>query len=1067
MKLTATNLSIGLAICIFASSGGASNPAMALEPSLPIAERCREMVALYDAIPANETFVTALVHRESDDTVIGAACGKRQISLFRYDPRTSEVLLLDAVSALWWNDPVIALGPTGDIFLGAACVWDKQFTFERNRERPATPDAKYSRRGAVPDPSEVNENAKGMAIRHYAATGQLLGEYRLPESLSKDGAGALMATADGKNLIGLSAPGGHLFTIDLSQGEAADRGEVVPFATHQQIRRIGKAFMEGADGTVYFGGSRTDKRGEAQEDELMGLILAYDPATGKVSTLDAHLPAVTGRHRFAAIDAVVRLDDGSYLGGTNEGYLFRFDPRTEVLEAYGKPLRQQHILGLGQSTDGLVYGAGGESGGMPRLFAFDPVLRQLHLGMPPTGNTPAETRGTFGDLGALVTTRDGTLVCGEDERRGYLLVYRPRPRDLTWGEALYGEEEFADCARDRFIDLNADTKGFQLAPTYLISDVMSRSSKIEEDLSAGVHAEKQFNLHSRCRAVQILMYGGGGTEAMPMNVIVNKHRLKHIQDADVMLTGGWDRMTIPGEYLVVGKNQVEFSLSGWLTVDTDSPQGNSSKTMTGGDAWRSDILGPNHDLMGEYAVRFRVHGHPASGVVTSPPIDLAQLLTSTDNDEKLGVPPVTTIRDLRLRKVTDEPANTAVRFDVRSGSTPDYVPVKWSTWYPVAAIGDLRKQRFFQWRATLTSSDMNSTPRLESVSLEVGGELSGENRGRIEIVTPPDNAIAVSSYPFRYADPHHPRMRHLREKYHLDDVVSAGKTDLEKFALLRQWVREQWEGWDMGKYDYCPQWDALEVLELAPSYLGLGMCTHYAMVFVQCASSLGYNARSVILDHHCVAEAWSDEAGKWTLQDVGLIANVTTAMQFNRIDTQEPQNALEIHNRYLEGHADDVAVIGEPKMSSKEFWNRYLGLYSRFGIPFRNDHLHEPSPQELEHGQTEYHWDGYLWWTDSLDPKFPEYSYQTRRPEDFYWTLNKTLIDLQDTVLPGELSVRLHGPIPNLETFMIQDGADGWKECEREFAWKLRTGRNLLQAKAVNSMGIEGPVNTVEIQYAP
>ena len=121
----------------------------------------------------------------------------------------------------------------------------------------------------------------------------------------------------------------------------------------------------------------------------------------------------------------------------------------------------------------------------------------------------------------------------------------------------------------------------------------------------------------------------------------------------------------------------------------------------------------------------------------------------------------------------------------------------------------------------------------------------------------------------------------------------------------------------------------------------------------------------------------------------------------------------------------------------------------------------------MEHGQSQYHWDGFLWWTDSLDPKFPEYSYQTQRPEDFYWTLNKTLIDVQDTDSPGELSIRLHGPIPNLRTFMIEDGSGGWKESEREFTWKLRDGKNRLQAKAVNSMGIEGPVNKVEIQYTP
>ena len=35
------------------------------------------------------------------------------------------------------------------------------------------------------------------------------------------------------------------------------------------------------------------------------------------------------------------------------------------------------------------------------------------------------------------------------------------------------------------------------------------------------------------------------------------------------------------------------------------------------------------------------------------------------------------------------------------------------------------------------------------------------------------------------------------------------------------------------------------------------MYTHYSAVFVGCASALGWDARSVVIDHHCIAEIWS------------------------------------------------------------------------------------------------------------------------------------------------------------------------------------------------------------------
>ena len=52
------------------------SPSWAVEPVLDIDKACVEMVPLYEAIPANETYVTSLVRRDSDGAIFGAACGK-------------------------------------------------------------------------------------------------------------------------------------------------------------------------------------------------------------------------------------------------------------------------------------------------------------------------------------------------------------------------------------------------------------------------------------------------------------------------------------------------------------------------------------------------------------------------------------------------------------------------------------------------------------------------------------------------------------------------------------------------------------------------------------------------------------------------------------------------------------------------------------------------------------------------------------------------------------------------------------------------------------------------------
>jgi len=624
-------------------------------------------------------------------------------------------------------------------------------------------------------------------------------------------------------------------------------------------------------------------------------------------------------------------------------------------------------------------------------------------------------------------------------------------------------EGFRECTRDRFVEFATREQALQLAPTYLMSDNMARSSKIVDELEEGQSAKKTFDLYSPCREVEVLFYAGWNKHASPTLVEVNGNALTHTRDESKMLTGGWDRFMVPGRYLHKGRNEIVFHGPCSLWVDADAPAGHSAKRLEPDGYWKNEALGSNDDLEGEYVIRIRVRGYPEKGTLTSPIVDVGKILLE---GEDRSVSPAVEMSGLHLSAKSQKPPGTSIRFEIRAGSTPDGHPGNWTPWFPVSDPGKISNQRFIQWRATLETGNMNRTPRLEEVTLKGKGKTVGANRGHLKALVAPDNEVARSSYEFTYADPHHPRMRHLREKYNLEKIAEPGKNDAEKMFLISQWVREQWEGWDMGKYDYCPQWDALEVLELAPAGLGLGMCTHYAATFVQCAAALGYTARSVIVDHHCLAEAWSDHYGKWVFVDTGLVAKVPKAFMYKAGDGT-PVNALELHDRYLKGSAADIRVVPDPPFSQEEWWKRYLNLYCRFGIPLRNDHLYNPLPQELEHGHAQYHWDGYLWWTDELDPRYPEYSLLANRPEDFYWTLNKTLVHVRDTGQAGVLEVCLHGPIPNLDHFLIRKDRGDWIQCEKRFDWNLVAGKNEIEARAVNTMGIECPVNRIVLEYAP
>ena len=295
------------------------------EPTLDLERESARMVPLFEALPVNESMVTAMVRRQRDGLIIGATCGKKEICLFSFDPSSTAVKKLDCFEALWWDEPRLALGPKGDIYLGARRAYDKQFFFERLRQRPHTPGT-FRRRDSVPPPHLMDPTAPSMPIRHYSPAGRLLAEIALPEFPEPDGVGALAVDATGQVLCGLTAPGGRLFTVALSSGLQKDYGEVVPLPQHHHTRPISRVLLAADNGKIYLSGTSTG----ANSDDDMGRILELDPLAGVLKPLDAKLPAVVGRRRFAAIDAAVKLDDGSFFAGTTDGYLFRFAPKSRI-----------------------------------------------------------------------------------------------------------------------------------------------------------------------------------------------------------------------------------------------------------------------------------------------------------------------------------------------------------------------------------------------------------------------------------------------------------------------------------------------------------------------------------------------------------------------------------------------------------------------------------------------------------------------------------------------------------------------------------------------------------------
>ena len=360
------------------------------------------------------------------------------------------------------------------------------------------------------------------------------------------------------------------------------------------------------------------------------------------------------------------------------------------------------------------------------------------------------------------------------------------------------------------------------------------------------------------------------------------------------------------------------------------------------------------------------------------------------------------------------------------------------------------------------------------------------------------------SFPFAYQEPS-AKLARLRQRYELDKVIAAGKTEMEQLVLLRHWVRNQWHtGWEGSPAAWVPPWDAVTILGSAERPDCFTMCTHYSAVFTQCCLALGWTARHCILDHHCVSEVYVNQHRKWVMLDTGNSKpRPDCSLHFERAGV--PLSALELHAAVRDGATTDLTVCftpphlmaavadlcrpappykgkadpgpyPRPETIPAADLSKYpvcgLEQYRRYALPARNTYLSSPFPGELQQGYTPYFYDGYRWVGDSPDnpARSPEYSrhLDPARPHDVDWQLNWTRTHLETTPTPGELRVTLETRTPNLARLEARRGGDtAWKPTPAAYVWKLSPGRNELTVRGVNRFDRPGHEGRVEVEWAP
>jgi hypothetical protein len=638
-------------------------------------------------------------------------------------------------------------------------------------------------------------------------------------------------------------------------------------------------------------------------------------------------------------------------------------------------------------------------------------------------------------------------------------------------------------------DREKDT--IRLAGSVLLTDEQGATDyKQTEALSDRVQVKKVFVLDDAdVTGAQLLLFGSA------KYVRVNG---QEVSTPSRVVSTGWSRCRIPDKILKAGENTVVLSGGGQLLLEPARKPGRSFKSTDGGRTW-SNQLGTGDNQPGEYLIRLRLDRHAPRGWALSPVFDLW-----SPDPAAVAVPG--RVRAFKRLATLQRVGSPAVPL-LRTGSTPTPDDRTWTGWVSLEKehrpTAPADRHRWAQLKFELSTSRPDTTPWLDSFALNYDLQRDAAEAPLPEIVSPrsqhfPD--VAFGSVSFTYQAPS-PRLKLLRERYKLDEVVAPGKTEMEQLMLLRYWVRNQWHtAWGSSNAAWMPPWDALIILESKDQPDCLTMCTHYAAVFTQCCLALGWNARHCILDHHCVSEVWVDQHRRWVMMDAGNSAQrADVGLHFERGGL--PLSALELHTAQRSGQTEGIRVCFTPAaLAAKvaplcrpaprppqaprpdaiplEELPKYpvcqLDNYRRYAFPARNNYLASLVPGEHYQGWSEYFYDGYHWVGDSPDApvRSPEYSLHLppSRPQDVNWDLNWTRIHLSQTGKPDEVQVHLETHTPNLARFEKRTEASGkegngkWQPAPAAFVWRLGPGDNVLTVRSVNRWGRAGAEARVQVR---
>ncbi len=647
-------------------------------------------------------------------------------------------------------------------------------------------------------------------------------------------------------------------------------------------------------------------------------------------------------------------------------------------------------------------------------------------------------------------------------------------------ERRWSAAEWLNASTSERVELADDGRSITLARGRLYEDDGPAAGysyqSNEEKLGPGIQIKKALLVADpRARGATLLV---GGGEKLQFIVNGQPRSLEPLDKAGQY----WSQYALPLDALRQGAN--EFVISGggkvWIarsdefalgSLDRSQASNRSAKSRDDGQSWSFDQLGTKDDLDGEYYVRLFLDQYQPQGRSTLNVVDLGNLAAAP-----IG-PPLKSLGKVSVQLDADSTDSSQLKVLLRTGPSPLLDSPEWSAWQTLGATGgtlDKPRGRFAQLAIEWSSVDPRATPELRGVTLSAQVEPATNWTQRLSITQRRNPTIVRSSVPFEYEPFDQLKLRQLRERFRLDDVVAGAERELDLICRLAVWASQQWDQGHLSKV--YPAWDALEILKPHDDGRPIGgFCQQYNLVLLQACESFGLVGRAVsigpgalgkgIRGGHEVVEIWSNELGKW------IYVDGNTAWYLRDRATQTPLSLRELRARQLA--ALQSQSVEEPelvKLATTKYewtdlahWPPFVELRM---IP-RSNFLERRAPLPLHQGMRGWFWTGHQVWSDAQAPAARLYGERVTLANNWDWTLNQAQLYVWADESAPQLHVAADTHTPHFDSFLSRLDNQSPLKSPATFVWRLHPGENALDVWPRNRASRDGIASRWVINYAP